>query len=268
MSIITISRGSFSKGKEVAEKVAQKLGYASVSREVIIEASEEFNVSEVKLDRAIHEAPSIFERFSYGKERYLAYIASELLNHFQKDNVVYHGLAGHFFVKNISHVLKVRILAEMEDRIRTEMAIRRLSWNEALETIEKDDRHRREWSLRLYGVDTWNPGLYDLVIRIRKLTVDDAVDLICETARKSVFLATPESRSALDDLALAARVKAAVVKSYPNCSVTAASGAVTILARTSVNVDGDISGKLTRLTENLPGVRSVEVRVMPKAMVD
>ena len=28
MAIITISRGSYSKGKEVAEKVAERLGYA------------------------------------------------------------------------------------------------------------------------------------------------------------------------------------------------------------------------------------------------
>jgi hypothetical protein len=31
-SIITISRGSYTHGKEVAEKLAQKLGYDCVSR--------------------------------------------------------------------------------------------------------------------------------------------------------------------------------------------------------------------------------------------
>ncbi|MBW1912541.1 MAG: cytidylate kinase family protein, partial [Deltaproteobacteria bacterium] len=44
MPIITISRGSYSKGKEVAEKVSQKLGYECISRDVLLEASEEFNV--------------------------------------------------------------------------------------------------------------------------------------------------------------------------------------------------------------------------------
>ena len=44
MAIITISRGSYSKGKEVAERVAQTLGYDCISREILLEASEHFNV--------------------------------------------------------------------------------------------------------------------------------------------------------------------------------------------------------------------------------
>ena len=112
MSIITISRGSYSKGKEVAEKVAQRLGYKCISRDIILEASEEFNVPEIKLIRAIHDAPSILNSFTHEKEEYIAFIKLALLRYFHKDNVVYHGLAGHFFVKEISHVLKARISPE------------------------------------------------------------------------------------------------------------------------------------------------------------
>ena len=67
MAIITISRGSYSRGKEVAEKLAQDLGYQVLSRDILLEASERFNIPEIKLVRAIHDAPSIFERFTYGK---------------------------------------------------------------------------------------------------------------------------------------------------------------------------------------------------------
>jgi hypothetical protein len=38
MSIITISRGSYSRGKEVAEKVAAALGYECISREILLAA--------------------------------------------------------------------------------------------------------------------------------------------------------------------------------------------------------------------------------------
>jgi hypothetical protein len=44
MAIITISRGSYSKGKEIAEKVAQELGYECIARKVLLEAKEEFNI--------------------------------------------------------------------------------------------------------------------------------------------------------------------------------------------------------------------------------
>jgi hypothetical protein len=39
MSIVTISRGSYSRGEEVAEKVTQKLGCECISREVLVKAT-------------------------------------------------------------------------------------------------------------------------------------------------------------------------------------------------------------------------------------
>ena len=66
MSIITISRGSYNRGKEVAEKVAERLGYDCIAREVLVEASEQFNIPEIKLLITIQDAPSILERSAMG----------------------------------------------------------------------------------------------------------------------------------------------------------------------------------------------------------
>ena len=88
MSIITISKGSYSRGEEVAEKLAKALDYDCVSREILLEASQEFNIPEIKLIRAIHDAPSFLDRLTYGKQRYVAYIRAALLKHLQKGNVV------------------------------------------------------------------------------------------------------------------------------------------------------------------------------------
>ncbi|MBU4002727.1 MAG: cytidylate kinase-like family protein, partial [Proteobacteria bacterium] len=49
MSIVTISRGSYSRGREVAEKLSLALNFECVSREIILEASEQFNIPEIKL---------------------------------------------------------------------------------------------------------------------------------------------------------------------------------------------------------------------------
>jgi len=172
MSIITISRGSSSYGKETAEKLAEKLGYECVSREILIEASEQFNIPEIKLIHAIHDNPSVFNRFTHGKEKYIAYIRAALLRHLQKDNVIYHGFAGHFFLKGISHVLKIRIIADMDDRIKIVMKRDNVPREQAQRIIEKDDAERHKWSRSLYGIDTWDSTLYDIVLRINKLTMD------------------------------------------------------------------------------------------------
>ena len=145
MSIITISRGSYSRGKEVAEKLAIKLGYECISRDILLGVSEEFNIPEIKLVRAIHDAPSVLERFTHGKERYVSYIRKALLQHTQKDNVVYHGLAGHFFLQNIPHVFKIRIIADMEERVKEEIKRENISAEKALYILKKDDDERRKW---------------------------------------------------------------------------------------------------------------------------
>jgi len=127
MSIITISRGSYSRGKEIAEKVASEMGYECISRDILLETSRELNIPEIRLIRALHDSPSILERFSHGKERYLCHIRKSLLQHLQKDNVVYHGLAGHFFLMNINHVFKVRITADIKERVKEEVKREKIS---------------------------------------------------------------------------------------------------------------------------------------------
>ena len=97
MAIVTISRGSYSRGKEVAEALAEKLGYECVSRDILLETCDEFSIPETRLIKALHDAPSILDRFSHGRERYISYFRAAFFNHMVKDNIVYHGLSGHFF---------------------------------------------------------------------------------------------------------------------------------------------------------------------------
>jgi cytidylate kinase len=205
MSIITISRGSYSHGSLVAEKVAQQLGYKCISRDVLIEVSDEFNVSEIKLTRAIRDAPSVLDRYTFGREKYIAFIQAAIFEHLRKDNTVYHGFAGHFFVKEIPHVLKVRIIADMDKRVECMMAREAVSETEALKMVRRVDEGRKKWSQKLYGIDTWDSRLYDLVVNIEKITLDDAVDMICRTVKLKPFQTTPESQKQMDKLAHQAR---------------------------------------------------------------
>jgi cytidylate kinase len=265
MAIITISRGSYSKGKEVAEKVAQRLGYDCISREVLVEASDHFNIPEIKLVRALHDAPSVLERFTYGKERYLAFFESSFLEYIRKDNVVYHGLAGHFYLKGVSHVLKVRILADLDDRIQWEMEREKITADEARYVLKKDDEERRRWSLRLFGADTWDPSLYDLVIHIRKITVDQAVDIICHTVQQEHFRATAESQQRLEDLIVAAKVKSRLIDTCPGVKVTASQGHAYVDTEAGGAVAKELADELKQLAEKVPEVKEVHINITPSA---
>ncbi|MEW6671425.1 MAG: cytidylate kinase-like family protein [Thermodesulfobacteriota bacterium] len=254
MPIITISRGSFSHGQEVAVKTAQRLGYNCISREVLIEASKDFNIPEIKLFQAIHDAPSFIDRILPRRMKYIAYIQSAILKNLKRDNIVYHGFAGHFFVKGISHVLKVRIIADMEERIRLVMARNGLSRQEAYSYLHRLDEQRRKWGLQLYGIEPADPGLYDLVIRIGRITVDDAVDIISHKAALDHFQATPASRQQIEDLSLAAEVSACLIDMVPGVTVTADKGLVCIM--TPASHTRKLELKMRKTAGTIPGLKN------------
>ncbi|MCP3890332.1 MAG: cytidylate kinase-like family protein [Desulfobulbaceae bacterium] len=219
MSIITIARGSYSRGKEVSEILAERLGYSCVSRDILLEASKEFNIPEIQLIKALHDAPSVLERFSQGKERYISFFCSSFFNRVANGNTVYHGLAGHFFLQDISHVLKVRIIANTEDRIREEMKREGCSKDVARYSLKRDDEERRRWGIQLYGRDTWDSRLYDMVLKIDTLSVEDVVDILEITIKKEKFTATAESEKKLKKRTVHANINAKIVNISPRASV-------------------------------------------------
>ncbi|MBW1960145.1 MAG: cytidylate kinase-like family protein [Deltaproteobacteria bacterium] len=263
MGIITISRGSYSYGKEIAEKVATRLGYGCISREVLLEASKDFNIPEFKLFHAVADAPSVLERILYTKDKYIAYIQAGVLKCLKKDNVVYHGFAGHFFVKDVSHVLKVRIIANLDTRISLVMERDGVSREEAIDAIHKVDEDRKKWSEQLYGIDARDPVLYDLVIHIDKLTVGNAVDIICQNAGLEQFQTTPESQQQMEDLFLAAEVKAALIKLKPDIEVTAHQGSVLVWTKAPVYKESKLIQDMKRIGQNVPGVKEVHIDMLP-----
>lgn len=236
MAIITISRGSYSRGKEVAEALAKRLGYECVSRDILLETCEEFAIPEIRLIKALHDAPSVLDRFSHGRERYMSYFSAAFYNHMVKDNIVYHGLSGHFFLQGIAHAAKVRIIGKMEDRIKEEMKRENSSAEEARYLLKKDDDERRKWGLSLYGMDTSNSNLYDLVLRIDIMTIDDVVGILERIIKEGRFDATPESTAAIKKEALRASIHAKIVSQAPRAQVNIKGRVVTLS-----NLDGSLT---------------------------
>jgi cytidylate kinase len=220
MAIITISRGCFSHGKEIAESVAKKLGYECISEEILLEASELFQVPETKLFESLHDAPGLLERLTHARQRFIDGFQAMLLEHVVRDNVVYHGFAGQIFLGSISHVLKVRVIADMEKRIKLLQSQEQLDREKAQRHIEQEDQVRAEWYRTFYRTDMHDSSLYDMIVNIERLRIEDACDIICRTASKDTFKATPESQAALTDLALEDHVKVlleGICKARVNC---------------------------------------------------
>jgi cytidylate kinase len=262
MAVILISRGSYGRGKEVAEQVAKRLGYECISRESLLETSESFNIPSVKLIHAIEDVPSILDRFKYSNESYISYIQAALLKHLRKDNIVYHGFAAQFLVKDVSHVLKVRITSSLEDRVATVMERDKVDEGEAKSFLEKIDGQRQKWCQQLYGLDPVYADHYDLVVRLKKIPIDTAVDMVCTIATSETLRTTPESLQALEDLAVAADVRVALLDVKRNLGVTARNGSVRIRTEASISKEPDLEDMLERLAMRVSGVKDVNVQVV------
>lgn len=261
MTIVTISRGSYSRGKDVAEKLAKRLDYECVSRDILLEACAEFNIPEIKLVRALHDSPSVLDRFQHGRERFLSYFRYALLKHVQKGNIVYHGLAGHYTLKDLDHVFKVRIVANMDDRVQEEMKRENISADNALYILKKDDDERRKWGIHVHGTDTWDSRLYDIVLHIDMISIDDAVDILHGILKKGLFQITSKSQRKLDDMVQSAKIHTMLVSTSPRANVAVTDGRVFIRnIGEELKSDSEFRARMEENIMQLDGVESVVIQ--------
>ncbi|MDY6904542.1 MAG: cytidylate kinase-like family protein [Thermodesulfobacteriota bacterium] len=263
MGVITISRGSYSKGKEIAEKLAEKLNYECLSRDILLEASSHFNIPELKLVRAIHDAPSFLEHFGHRKEKYIIFIREAFLEHIQKDNIVYHGLAGHFFIKDIPNILKIRIVANIEDRVKEEMRRENISEKEAHRILTKDDEERQKWSMNLYGIDTKDINLYDISLHIDNLQVNDAVEILSDIARRPCFQTTEQTRKMINDAYLAAKAHSVIYGKIPAAEVNCKDSIIYVNIETDLSLENEFTDKAKNLLKDMDGIKEVRVNIIP-----
>ena len=264
MGIITISRGTFSGGQSLAECVADKLGYRCISREVLLEASRQYGVDQETLFEALTKKPGFLERLSVKRIHYLAYIRASLFKEARDDNLVYHGHAGHLLLRDVPHVLRVRIIANMEFRIQGAMDLHHMSEGEAKRFITKVDDERVKWTRFLYQTDWHDPSLYDVDINLDHLSLADACDMLCHMADMERYQRTPQSQKLMDDLVLANHLMAVIAadESIPDEGVEIASdeGVVTISGTVESLADADKIKTVVGSVSDVKGVNS-EMRV-------
>ncbi|MBU1564088.1 MAG: cytidylate kinase-like family protein [Proteobacteria bacterium] len=262
MPIITISRGSYHHGKSIAEKLAKKLGYQCFSRDQILQDLDEFQLPEIKMVRCLHDAFSALDRMPHGKKRFSTTIRSAILQIFQEGNVVYHGLFAHHFVRDISHVLKIRIIADTANRVADEMTRENISLEQAHSILKKDDEERRKWGMFLYGIDVMDPETYNLIIRIGHLSEDDAVDIIASASSLPSFQETPESKAALVDSAMEALVSRKLFD-FPLAAVVAINGQLTISLKVPEGQKEIIRERIDHMLLTVPSLTQYTLQFEP-----
>ncbi|MCL4401349.1 MAG: cytidylate kinase family protein [Acidobacteria bacterium] len=264
MSVITISRGSFSGGKLLAECLSQRLGYRCVDRDVIVERAAAFGASQQELRDALQKPPGFLERFQHKRYLYLALIQAALSEEVRDGRSIYHGNAGHLLLKGVKPVLRVRVIATMSFRIAQCRERLHLSDGEAVSYIEKTDEDRRRWTQYLYGVDWRDPSLYDIVLNLENMSIRDACQVLASLVRQQkCFEFDEQCRAALGDVALASRIKANLALDPATADleveVTAEAGCVSVKGRLSN--PGQLK-HVDRIAREIPGVAHLNLDLL------
>ena len=264
MSSIAIFSGTFCHGEEVVRGVTASLGCELVlDQHVTSEASRRFQISEEKFEYALSGETSLFKRFSREKERCIALLKLVLADMLNQDKHLFFGYATHLIPREITHVLKVGLIAERTYRTKVARDEKGLQEKDAAKIMRKEDEKAVSWVNYLLQKNSWDVDLYDIIVPMDKKSVESAVQLILENAQKDVVKITTESKRAVKDFTLAAEVESVLSKEGHHVSVSAKEGHVTLTIKKHVLLLSRLEEELKKITIALPGVKDVETRVGP-----
>lgn len=272
MPIITISRGSMSGGKALAECVSSATGSPCVGREILVEAATKIGVPESILAAKLEKGPGLWDRLTLERRLYVVAMQAALAEHAAKGDLVYHGYAGHLLLRGVPAVLRVRLIAPLEMRVRNEVTREGISSEVAEDRIRRLDEGRVRWTRAIYGVDLLDPQLYDLVVNLEAMSIPSACSIVVEAAKRPEFLITDELKASLRDFALACRVKVALA-THPasrglDLDVKAAAGLVTIGGEVpqpqwTTHTSSRWETELTEIAKTAEGVKRVLLEIRP-----
>ena len=210
MQIICISRGCYGFGSDLSERLADKLGYACVSREMITDKATDYGIPVGKIEIDILKNKPITEERGINIDLFKSFVTSELCQAAQIQGVVYHGRAGHLVLPGLSNVMRVRAIADQDKRIEMAMNKTNLDRKRAKKFLEQTDDDIRRWVRILYNEDWEDPALYDLTINAHHMSAESSAHFLMGMANLPEFQPNPASNQVLEDLMLAARCRLAI----------------------------------------------------------
>ena len=262
MPILAMSREMGSLGTYIGQEVARRLGYAFVRHEIIAEAAQVYEAAEENLIATVEARPGVWDSLSEMARRHFAFIAAEVFDFALKDNVVIVGRWSTLLLRGVHHALRVRVCAPMELRVRRTEERLGIGPDEARVHVERSDRGVRARIRQFFDVEWSEPLNYDLNLSTERFTVEGGADLLCYVLARPEWQATEASRAALQDAALAARVRAAL-KADPettrlNVKIICRGGRLELAGTVESPENRDAAA---RVAATVPGVLAVDSRL-------
>jgi cytidylate kinase len=263
MCIITIQRGTKSGGEAMAECLGEKLGYPLLGREVLQEAAAQLGVPEEDVGDRMEERPGRFGRKPLITKLYVAAVRAALVEQARSGNLVYHGLAGGLLLRRLPGVLRVRLIAPVEFRVRSLMGSHGMDEASAEAYIREVDEARAVWIKSVYGQDNTDSNLYDMVLNLEGFSVPEACEVVVAAASRPEFEMTPARMRLLNDFDLECQVRLALFEDLGtqtlDLDATVADGLATVTGEAPLLSTGDVGKRIIEIATSVPGIKEVRL---------
>ena len=260
MPVIALTQEMGSLAKDVSVQLAEEMGLELMRHEVIERVADRMQVSTSLLGRLRGGKAGFVERLTADRRSLALYTAEELFALADRGNVVLRGWGATCLLRPVPHVVCVRITRSLKKRIdwlMTHLETDDAEFAEA-EIRRSDEAHAARMHAQ-FGVSWGDPVLYDLVLNTDRLTVDSCVAQIRALAARPEFAETARSRALLANMALAARVKAALKDAAATAdirvTVEADHGRVSLRG---IVLDADERAQTEAVTAAVEGVGAVD----------
>ncbi len=194
--LITISREMGAGGHPIAELVVEKLGnpWKLYHKQIIQQIAKKSRLERKLISEIDESKRPLIEEVIYdffGKKyvnlsTYYKHLVKVIATIGKHGWFVVVGRGANFLCPE---ALKIRIVCDMEQRIKWEVEFEKISRKEAIRRIKTSDKTRYQFVKTLFNYDHRKAHHYDLVIRTSKdLSIHDATDIIVNLAKKKFNL--------------------------------------------------------------------------------
>jgi cytidylate kinase len=266
MPVIAMTREMGTLGRDVAAGLAERLGLKVVLHELVEqEIAGRSGMGESLVRRFLEGEASLIEQWRFDKNRLSHFTAREILEIAARGNVLIRGWGATYLLRNVPHVVTVRICAPMAFRV--EVMKRRLDIADATAArreIERSDAAHNGTMQRLFGVDWRDSTLYAATFNTERIGAEACVEHIVRLVESPAFAETEATRRVLMDRLVKARVESALRERFSQgleamgIDADVSEGVVTLTGAVS---DERVIADIVRRVGAAEGVARVQSRI-------
>lgn len=183
MPVITISREMGTGAYQIATEVAKKLKFTLVDGACINACAPKYGLSPDMLQMVDEKPPSYITAEDRKRAAALNTIELMLLDFARKGNVILYGRGGQDLLKGCNNVLRLRFIADFEERVERFAEREWIDPDLAQSMIRRSD-HQRGGFIHFYFDRAWNDPLgYDMTFNTSRLSPTSIVESIVAAAR-------------------------------------------------------------------------------------